>query len=88
MFEISQSEWQAYVDEHKEHGKSLHTLNVAVFGDPDHPETATYAIKPTMARINAFVDVWKWIGTCFIAAGVTAPFWLPLLKWVLRELAK
>ena len=88
MAEISQVEWQEHMDEDKQQTLALHRLNLAIFGDPEKPDTVRCSLRSTMTRINAFIDVWKWIGAVLIGLGVTAPAWVPLLKMLLHELAK
>ena len=60
MHELGAAEWQAHIDNDLEQSKDIAVIKMAMFGDMNKPETLRNALHPTMMRINAFIDVWKW----------------------------
>ncbi len=85
---IDIDQWHAHAEEDKRQSADIREIMLLLKGDPLRPETVKCALMPTMMRLNAWLDMWKWIGGVMIGAGVSAPLWVPLLKMILRELAK
>ena len=92
---LTREDWVAHIQQEaeqerllREHTSQLRKMDLALFGDSEMPETLRNSISTTMIRMNAFIDVWKWVGGVLLGIAITSPFWLPLLKLLIQELLK
>lgn len=53
---ISREDWDEHVAEDEARGRDINDLKLAMFGDPERPETVKHAVLPTMTRFNTLMD--------------------------------
>lgn len=94
MPEIPIEEWTEHVIEDKEQTRAIRELKIVVSGDPENPDTLKASLvgmlacqKKTLERLELWLDAWKFalwlIGTTIISA----PVWIPGLRFVVHWLA-
>jgi hypothetical protein len=64
---ISREDWNQHVDEDEQRGRDINDLKLAMFGDPEKPETVRAAVLPTMQRLNAHLDFIVLLGRSLLA---------------------
>lgn len=77
---ISREDWEEHVAEDDARGRDVHDLKLAMFGDPEKPETVREAVMPTMTRLNTYMDVALAIGRGAVALLVGLGALLGILK--------
>lgn len=53
---VSREDWDQHVVEDDARGQAINELKLAMFGDPEKPETVKQAVYPTMTRFNTLMD--------------------------------
>lgn len=53
---VSREDWDQHVLEDEARGRDINDLTLAMFGDPNNPETVKQAVMPTMTRLNTYLD--------------------------------
>jgi hypothetical protein len=53
---ISREDWEDHLKEDDARGRDINDLKLAMFGDPENPETVKQAVQPTMVRFNTLMD--------------------------------
>ena len=87
MADITPTEWQEHVDNDRQQSNDIKSIMLVLHGNPERPETVRSSLVYTLQRVNAFIDVWKWVGAVMVAAAITMPIWLPPLKALIHVLA-
>lgn len=64
---VSREDWDQHVVEDDARGKDINDLKLAMFGDPEKPETVKQAVYPTMTRFNTLMD-----GAVTLVKGIVA----------------
>lgn len=59
---ISRADWEEHVAEDEQRGRDINDLKLAMFGDPEKPETVRAAVHPTMVRLNTYLDGVQMLG--------------------------
>lgn len=53
---ITREDWDQHVIEDDRRGRDINELKMAMFGNPDVPDTVKQAVMPTMTRLNTYLD--------------------------------
>jgi hypothetical protein len=73
---ISREDWEDHLKEDDARGRDINDLKLAMFGDPEKPDTVKGAVLPTMVRFNTLMDgavmLVKGIGGLILFAGSAA----------------
>lgn len=65
--EITREDWDQHVIEDDRRGQDINELKLAMFGDPNHPDTVKVAVMPTMTRLNTYLDGIQKLGVFALA---------------------
>ena len=53
---ITREDWDQHIVEDDQRGAAINELKLAMFGDPESPDTVKVAVMPTMTRLNTYLD--------------------------------
>lgn len=79
---VSREDWDQHVLEDDRRGQDINDLKLAMFGNPEMPETVKQAVMPTMTRLNTYMDVALMMGKGTVALLVGTGAFLGILKTV------
>lgn len=64
---VTREDWDQHVAEDEERGRDINDLKLAMFGNPENPESVRQSVVPTMTRLNTYMD-----GMMMLAKGALA----------------
>lgn len=64
---ISRQDWLDHIAEDDRRGADVNELKMAMFGNPEVPDTVKQAVMPTMTRLNTYLD-----GILLLCKGILA----------------
>ena len=77
---VSREDWEQHVVEDDARGRDINELKLAMFGDPENPDTVKQAVMPTMTRLNTHLDFIAMLAKGFVAVLVGTGAFLGILK--------
>lgn len=77
---VSREDWDQHVAEDEDRGREINDLKMAMFGNPENPETVKQAVMPTMTRLNTYMDFVLMLGKGIVATLVGTGAFLGILK--------